>query len=63
MKYFSVFYMSYRTGNLIEAKVSGLSSTLSIFLRRKVLSSQALVFNAGVFEHHIENPTFEKSRG
>jgi hypothetical protein len=63
MKYFSVFCMSYRTGNLIEAKVSGLNSTLSIFLRRKVLASQALVFNAVVFEHHIENPTFEKSRG
>jgi hypothetical protein len=63
MKYFSVFYMSYRTGNLIGAKVSGLSPTLSIFLRRKVLYSQALVFNAGVFEYHIENLTFEKSRG
>jgi hypothetical protein len=35
---------------------------LSIFLRRKVLASQALVYNAGVFEHHIENPTIEKSR-
>ncbi len=63
MKYFSVFYMGYRIGNLIEAKVSGLSSILSIFLRRKVLASQALVFNAGVFEHHIKNPTIEKSRG
>ena len=59
MKYFSVFYISYRTGNLIWAKVSGLNSTLSVFLRRKVLASQTLVFNAGVFEQNIENPTFE----
>jgi hypothetical protein len=31
-------------------------------MSRKSLSNDK-VFKAGVFEHHIENPTFEKSRG